>query len=175
MDESIVIEEPTAADAAALVDYLKTVMGETEFLRSYPDEITITAKEEAKYIERMRSEPNCLSLVARDGNRIVACGGLNGGRLRKFRHAAEFGISVLTEYRGQGIGTEVTKRCIDYARESNVITKLNLLVNADNGSAAALYRKLGFVEEGRITKDWFYDNIYHDSILMGMDVEGGRG
>ena len=45
------IREIQVKDAAETVEYLKTVMRESDFLYSYPEEITMSAEEEAKMIK----------------------------------------------------------------------------------------------------------------------------
>ena len=42
------IREIQVKDAAETIEYLKTVMGESDFLYSYPEEITMSAEEEEK-------------------------------------------------------------------------------------------------------------------------------
>jgi RimJ/RimL family protein N-acetyltransferase len=41
----------------------------------------------------------------------------------------------------------------------------------DNEASLRLHRKLGFVEEGRRRRQWFFDGRYHDDILFGMTAE----
>lgn len=45
------IREIQVKDAAETVEYLKTVMGESNFLYSYPEEITLTVEQEEKMIK----------------------------------------------------------------------------------------------------------------------------
>ena len=70
------------------------------------------------------------------------------GTKDKLRHRAEFGISLLKEYWGLGLGRALTEACIQCAREAGY-AQLELSVVADNERAIALYEKEGFVEYGR--------------------------
>lgn len=70
-----------------------------------------------------------------------------GGR-RKVAHRARFGISILKEYWGMGIGRVLMDACIDCAPRA-CYAQLELEVVADNERALSLYRRTGFEEYGR--------------------------
>ena len=70
-----------------------------------------------------------------------------GGK-RKVGHRARFGISVLQEYWGMGIGRVLMETCIGCALRAGY-TQLELEVVADNQRAVSLYRCAGFEEYGR--------------------------
>jgi [ribosomal protein S18]-alanine N-acetyltransferase len=61
---------------------------------------------------------------------------------------AEFGMSVARQWRGRGVGSALLAAAIDEARRRGW-HKLSLAVFPHNTAAIALYRKFGFVEEGR--------------------------
>ena len=48
------IREIQVKDAAETVEYLKTIMGESDFLYSYPEEITMSAEEEEKINQEIK-------------------------------------------------------------------------------------------------------------------------
>lgn len=45
------IREIQVKDALETVEFLKIIMGESDFLNSYPEEITMSAEEEAKMVK----------------------------------------------------------------------------------------------------------------------------
>jgi RimJ/RimL family protein N-acetyltransferase len=63
----------------------------------------------------------------------------------------EIGMMVAADWRGQGVGTALVAAAIDWARARG-LHKLTLSVFPQNEAAVALYRKFGFVEEGRRSK-----------------------
>jgi RimJ/RimL family protein N-acetyltransferase len=65
----------------------------------------------------------------------------------------EIGMTVARDRRGQGVGSALMVAAIDWAREHD-LHKLSLSVFAHNAAAIALYRKFGFVEEGRRAKQY---------------------
>ena len=81
--------------------------------------------------------------------KVVGTAGIEAvGTKDKVRHRAEFGISVLKEDWGLGIGRALLQACIQCAKEAGY-AQLELTVVAQNARAIALYQKEGFVEFGR--------------------------
>lgn len=60
----------------------------------------------------------------------------------------ELGMAVARDWRGRGVGSALVAAAIERARELG-LHKLSLGVWPHNAAAIALYRKFGFVEEGR--------------------------
>ena len=73
------------------------------------------------------------------------------GAKYKVKHRAEFGISILKEYWGFGIGRALINACVQCAKEAGYV-QLELDVVADNTRAIALYQSVGFQEYGRNPK-----------------------
>jgi RimJ/RimL family protein N-acetyltransferase len=63
----------------------------------------------------------------------------------------EIGMMVDADWRGRGVGTALVVAAIEWARARG-LHKLTLGVFPHNAAAIALYRKFGFVEEGRHIK-----------------------
>jgi RimJ/RimL family protein N-acetyltransferase len=85
------------------------------------------------------------------------------------RHGfGEIGMLVDRGWRGRGVGSALLRAAVDLAREQN-LHKLSLEVFAHNTAAIALYRKCGFVEEGRRTRHYRRaSGELWDSIVMGL-------
>lgn len=60
-------------------------------------------------------------------------------------------MMVAAAWRGRGVGTALVAAAIEWAR-AHGLHKLTLGVFPHNDAAVALYRKLGFAEEGRRTQ-----------------------
>ncbi len=63
----------------------------------------------------------------------------------------ELGMAVLREWRGRGVGSALLAAAIEWSRGQG-LHKLMLGVFPHNAAGIALYRKFGFVEEGRRVK-----------------------
>ena len=65
------------------------------------------------------------------------------------------------------IATVLLQSLIDWAAAKPLIEKIGLTVHANNENAIRLYRKFGFIEEGRRSKELkLGPDIYVDDILM---------
>jgi RimJ/RimL family protein N-acetyltransferase len=62
-------------------------------------------------------------------------------------------MAVAGKWRRRGVGTALLEACLEWARGGDV-HKVSLEVFAHNEAAIALYRKLGFAEEGRLRKHY---------------------
>ena len=60
----------------------------------------------------------------------------------------EIGMMVAADWRGRGVGTALVAAAVEWARARG-LHKLTLSVFPHNEAAVGLYRKFGFVEEGR--------------------------
>ena len=84
-------------------------------------------------------------------------------------HLGEFGISLSSDIRGQGIGKLLMSLVISEAKK-NLKLKINLSCFSSNKIAQHLYQSLGFVEYGRLPKGLFYQDQFIDEILMYKTV-----
>ena len=85
------------------------------------------------------------------------------------RHGfGELGMLVDRDWRGRGVGSALVQAAISRARGQG-LHKLCLEVFAHNTAAIALYRKSGFIEEGRRTGQYRRaSGELWDSIVMGL-------
>ena len=65
----------------------------------------------------------------------------------------DVGMAIAREWRGRGVGSALMEAAIEWSRERG-LHKLSLSVWPHNAAAIALYRKYGFVEEGRRVKQF---------------------
>ena len=85
------------------------------------------------------------------------------------RHGfGEIGMAVAREWRGRGVGSALLAAAIEWAH-GHGLHKLSLGVFAHNTAAIELYRKFGFVEEGRRIKQYRRaSGELWDAIEMGL-------
>lgn len=147
--KTALLRNGTAADGGAAFEVFNQTHAETDYLLSYPDENSLDAAQEAAFLEEKSQSASEIEIIAIVDGRLIGTAGIEAiGSKYKLRHRAEFGISVLKEYWGLGVGRALTRACIACAREAGY-SQLELNVVADNASAIALYASEGFVEYGR--------------------------
>lgn len=107
-----------------------------------------------------------LAVEAKDGRHIGMCG-LHRGRPED-RHA-ELGIVIgEKDCWSQGYGTDAILTLVRFAFYQMNLNKVALGVFDFNEKAQRIYRKLGFVEEGRFREEYYQDGRYIDVIRMSI-------
>jgi L-phenylalanine/L-methionine N-acetyltransferase len=122
----------------------------------------------ASRLEHLRKiEPGTCKLVAVAGDELVAAAGLHlaGMSLRR-SHARLLGIGIAPAWQGRGLGAQLIARLLDWADNWAGVLRVELVVHADNERAQALYRRMGFVEEGRMRAYALKDGRYVDALSM---------
>ena len=165
----------TAEDGQALLDLFNLTHTQTDYLLSYPEESTHTVQQEAGFLKQKTESADEIELLAELDGKVVGRAGISCvGRKEKLRHRAEFGISVDKAHWGLGIGRALTEGCIECARTAGYV-QLELEAVAENKSALALYRSVGFQEYGRNPKG-FRSRLtgWQEVVLMRLELGGPR-
>lgn len=80
-----------------------------------------------------------------------------------------FGIVIGEDStRSKGYGYESLKLISEYAFDVLDIRKILLEVVEFNESAVRLYRKFGFIEEGKLKKQFYFDGDWHNVLIMSL-------
>ena len=131
-----------AEDAAALLDYLKIVGGETDNLSFGAEGVPLDLEAEQSYLARQAQSRTCIQLLAKVNGEIIGTASLNR-RPNRMHHRAEFGVSLKKAWWGCGAAAALSEGVLAFAREAGV-EQVNLTVRSDNHRAIALYERLGF-------------------------------
>lgn len=100
-------------------------------------------------------------LVARDGERVVAIGGMHV--VWEDSHVTNIAVHPL--YRGRGLGERVMRELIERAHRRGA-RRMTLEVRATNVTAQNLYAKLGFVTGPGAIRKGYYTDTNEDAIVM---------
>lgn len=169
--EELVIRKAEKSDAGSIVEYVNIISGESDNLTFGPGEFGMSVDKEAEFLDSMAAKDNSIYLVAEIGGKIVGSLHFSGGARPRTAHTGEFGVSVLKKHWGKGIGTELIRYLIEWSRGTGIIRKINLRVRRDNHAAIHLYKKLGFIEEGIISRDLRICGEFLDTLHMGYQVD----
>ena len=169
--KAAVLRNGDAADGAAVFEVFHKSHAETDFLLTYPDENSYDKEREAAFLEEKTKSQNEIEIVAVVGGRIVGTAGIEQvGAKFKVAHRAEFGVSVLREYWGLGLGSALTAACIKCAKDAGY-EQLELNAVADNERALSMYKRAGFVEFGRNTKGFrSRSGKYQELVYMLLEL-----
>jgi putative acetyltransferase len=151
------VRPASADDARAMAEIFAAVAEERDGIASEPP------------VDR--EERAALFAGSIGGSVVAVAGGQIVGMLHVevSRHGfGELGMLVDRDWRGRGVGSALLRAAIGWARGQG-LHKFCLEVFAHNTAAIALYRKFGFVEEGRRAKQYRRANgELWDSIVMGL-------
>ena len=167
----LLLRNAEVSDVKAVLENFSLTHAETDWLLTYPDENTFDVEKESRFLERKAASQNEIELVAVMDGKVVGTAGISTlGTKYKVAHRAEFGVSILKEYWGLGIGRAMMEACIECAREAGYV-QLELSVVADNARAISMYRKAGFVECGRNPKGFrSRTSGYQEVVSMRLEL-----
>ena len=168
---TLILRDPVLDDAQNLIEYLKIVGGETDFLLVDENGIAgLTLEAEQSWIASTLKDANTKMFVGTvDGEIVLVCD-VRAAAKERIAHAASISISIKRDYWRLGIGTIAMQAMIDFAKSTGKLRQLSLEVREGNDRAIALYRRFGFFEVGRHKARICVRGEYFDEILMDLDL-----
>ena len=151
-------------DAKSIIDHVNEVGAEQVYIMT--EQLDKTVAEEDDFLRTLDPRAT-LYLVAIVNGQLVASADIHRGKFAKNAHTASLGIAVRKLVRGQGLGKAIMVDMIGWAKSEGV-RKVTLGVFATNESAIALYRELGFTEEGRLRGEVMLAGRPVDQVLMAL-------
>jgi len=170
-NDTVIIRQAGKTDAKEIIELLNRICGESDFLTFGPGEFTMTIEQEENFLENILKQSNALFLAAEDNGKLIGTLTFSGGSRPRIAHTGEMSLCVLKEYWGNGVGTALIEYLIEWCRQTGIIKKINLRVRTDNASAIHVYRKLGFIESGMITRETQVGGVFYDNLLMGYTID----
>ena len=171
---NVLVREATIKDAHAIVTAEKEIAKTPGYFCSQPDELS--EENVIKMITNLRQSKKGIYFVAEQDKEIVGHAFLEPLHLKSICHVAQLSIGVHKGWQEKGIGTALMKKIIEWAKQSQAIEKIELNVRAINVRAIALYKKMGFIEEGRLkNRIKVEDGHYIDDVLMALHVAEHEG
>ncbi len=153
-------------DASHIIEHTRIVIKESTFMLTAPEEFNPTLEKQEQWIRDHLSDGNYL-LIAEKDEKIIAVLDFHRSKRSRLSHLGYFSISIQEAYCNMGIGRKLIEELLSWAKQRNDLEKVCLEVFSHNERAIHLYKKLGFIEEGRKVKFVkFTEDFYADEILM---------
>jgi putative acetyltransferase len=159
----VVIRRAGPRDARGWIEHVARVAAERRFIRT--EEVRWSIREMRRRFRRSWSAARAYLVADADG-RLIAALGIEREGNPVLHHVASLGMSVDEGWRGKGIGAALLSEAFRWARWAGV-EKLALTVYPHNQRAINLYKRFGFVEEGRLAGHSKKSYGYEDEIVMG--------
>jgi diaminopimelate decarboxylase len=167
----IVVRPARPEDARSYLAFWRAVVAEGRYVRT--ERVTGTARSYRRRFRHPWSDREAQIVAVDDSGTVVGHLYIQRETHPVTRHVASLGIAVAAEVRGRGIGTALMREALRWSRSVGV-EKIVLSVYPHNVGAIALYRRFGFVEEGRLARHSRKSYGDEDEILMAAWI-GDRG
>jgi len=92
-----------------------------------------------------------------------------------YRRSCHLGIVLGREYWAKGLGQDAVRTLVGFAFRDLNMHKVGLEVLADDERAVGAYRKVGFVEEGRLRDHSWFEGAFHDALVMAIISDAWEG
>lgn len=144
------LRNATCKDAEGILENFNLTHRQTDYLLSYPDESNFSLEQEIEFLNDKNDNPKEILIAALIEGKVVGTAGIETvGKNYKVLHRVSFGIGIDKAYWGLGIGKQLTKTCIECAREAGH-TQLELEVVSENTHAISMYKKTDLLNTGGI-------------------------
>jgi RimJ/RimL family protein N-acetyltransferase len=167
--QEVILRTPRWEDLDDLLELINSLVSEKAEIALT---VKVTREEEAEWIHKMlvRLEKGELCfLVAEVNGKVVASSDINileGDE----KHVGVLGVVVKYGFRDLGIGTEMLKTLVEQAKLLE-LKVLMLHVLTTNNHAVHVYKKVGFVQTGKVPKKHFRQGKYIDELIMTQLIE----
>jgi len=138
----------------------------SKFISEKPGQKTTLKKEELWFDKYSKDKNKKFFTICIDSMPI---GFMGLSRIDKTNRNADAFIAIGDDkYRGKGFGKIAMQYLVDYGFDKLGLHKINLGVFEKNIPAVNLYKKLGFVIEGIMRDEVFFNGEYHNQISMAI-------
>ncbi|QTC41533.1 GNAT family N-acetyltransferase [Bacillus sp. V3] len=163
-----IIRNVKLEDAEVLLDIGRSVISEGEYFIAVSEEVEKKPlKEEKERIQSILDNIKETLIVAEVNGIVVGSIEFRSQTRKRLSHTGSVSMSISKNYRGMGIGKSLLKALLDWAEENPLIEKVSLGVFSTNQRAISLYKQMGFLEEGRLIKEYkLHHGEYIDDVLM---------
>jgi diaminopimelate decarboxylase len=159
----VVVRPATPADAGPFLEFWTSIVAEGRYVRS--ERVSQTVRVYRRRFRRSWTERDA-QIMALERDRVVGHLFIQRESHPVSAHVATLGIAVAADHRGKGVGSALMAEGFAWARGAGV-EKIVLSVYPHNTGAIALYRKFGFLDEGRLARQSRKSYGYEDEVLMG--------
>jgi len=110
-----------------------------------------------------------INVVADIGEKIIANGDVTRGGYKDTHHHGHLGLTMISKYRGRGIGRRMIEMLIRESRKAG-LRPFDTEFLAENETARRAYEKAGFKQAGIIPHKVFRNGEYFDGLVMAREL-----
>lgn len=153
-----VVRNARPENAKQMIEYLRTVSGESPFLLREPDEVNFTVEKERAILQNKAESPNEIMLTAYVNGELAGnCSLASQGDKRRMKHRCCVSIALYEKYCNLGLGRLLLNTLLGLAKQCGY-TQAELGVIEGNERAKHVYESLGFKEYGFLPNSLRYSD-----------------
>ncbi len=141
-------------DAEVVLAIQREVIKEKNYFIAVSEEFNKTTEEHAEWILKTLEHDRETMLVAEIDDKVVGWIVFQSQERKRMHHTGSFAVMLKKDFRNKGIGKLLIHELLSWAEGHPIIEKVTLGTFSTNTRAIELYKKLGFVEEGRKVKEF---------------------
>lgn len=165
--EHVVVRHMSEGDVQLMLDYMNEISKEQTFITFQGEQLTF--EDEQKHVNgvlKNMKEGREVKLLLFVNETLSGISEIVAG-MRVNSHRGGIGLSLAKDARGKSLGELLLRTVIDEAvKNIQGLRIVQLTCFGNNHVAQKLYKKLGFIENGRMPEAVFYKGEYIDEIMM---------
>ena len=140
--------------------------------RSQPDHAISMEALAADYEKTLKGEDPTVrrfSIEEKSTGKLVGMCSISFNSWARRYTSADIGLMIGEKDKWRkGYGTEVTRLLLKECFEQLSLHRVGWWTYGDHKASIALAKKMGFREEGKLRENSFFDNKFHDTVVLGL-------
>jgi L-amino acid N-acyltransferase YncA len=166
--QEVIVREASKEDAKQIIAFYNVVGGESDFLSFGKNEFIKNLIDYEEYLETTNGQDNSIILLTEIDDEIMGIASINSSSKSRYKHVGEFGIVIAQVYCQLGLGNQILDYLITWSKSNGTTKKISLVTSQNNYNAIELYKKVGFQIEGTLKKQNYVNEVYSDTLMMGL-------
>jgi len=134
--------------------------------------LPLSTTDEEHWFEKLAELPPAerpLAIEIKEGDNWRMVGNSSFHNISLTNRCADVGIFIGDKNEwGKGYGTETMQLLLRHGFETLNLHRVSLIVYEDNHQAIRAYEKAGFIHEGRMRENRFFQGRYYDTLIMSV-------
>ena len=156
-----VMEQGDLEDARLMHNELSTLL-------QLSDVWPVSPAEQQQWFERVSTSSVSRRFAVRNSLDNSFVGLFRLDRIDRVNGSAQVGLDICRDQRGKGHASVIYEYFLGYLFLHMRLNRVELVTLESNTKATSLYRKLGFVEEGRLRQAIWRNGLFHDLIMFSL-------
>jgi len=147
------------------LEWARQLHNDPEVISVLTDPHEISAEEQQRWYNKLKDSKSSLRIVVEKEERI---GLIRIDDIDNYNFSLLLGLDITKEYRGKGLSKEIYNIMLKKIFCDHNMHRCWLMVADFNERAYGLYKKLGFIKEGRLKDRLYKGGKFHDYIVMRL-------